>query len=215
MLTSSILGLLSNQSTACGRHDEAVELAHAAQRAVRNGPPLVRALAAARGNLATAAVGDARRFQQAIDDIAAMLQQSASAPTPAWAYYVTPTELDAITGRGLVMVTLQTPRLRARLLPQAERRLLGRAVSGESAFGRSGLRHAAWLSLAYTHAGQLEQAAEAGHHALDRLPEIRSARSRDLLSRLRRDLAPHTHHHPVARSLVRRLDTQLKAPIST
>ena len=211
-LASSILGLLSNQSVSCGRTTEALDLAEASRRAAADGAPIVQALAAARGNLAAAAAGNHLQFQRTLDDVADHLGQLATQPTPAWAYYVSPVELDAINGRGLVMLTLREPRLQRKLLPDAEDKLRARALTHEPAYGRSGLRHAAWLALAYTHTGHIDQAIDAGRKALALLPTVNSARSRTLLHRLRTDLTHHQPDHPRARELISELDTRLTEP---
>lgn len=209
LLISSILGLLSNQSASCGRTAEAAQLADAARRAAAAGPPIVRALAAARGNLAAAAAGDRAQFMRTLDDIAEHLDQPVARPAPAWAYYVSPTELDAITGRGLVMLALGDPLRNHDLLDQAQPHLRPRVHSHEPSYGRSELRHAAWLALAYLHTGRIEESITIGNQALQLLPHVNSARSHTLLRRFRTGLAEHRTPTPDARNLIHALDTHL------
>jgi transcriptional regulator with XRE-family HTH domain len=209
LLQASILSLMSNQAVTCGKIDEAQQLADAARDAAVDGPPTVRALIGARGSLASAAAGDDLRFQRALDRIATHLDETSTDPAPPWAYYVSETELNAICGRGLVMLTLRTPRLRHTLLPDAEARLHARALSDEPAYGRSELRHAAWLGLAHVHTGHLDQAVQAGERALGRLNGVTSLRSVALLRRLRNDLATHESRSSAVRDLTARMDVQL------
>ncbi|WP_405148738.1 HU family DNA-binding protein [Sphaerisporangium sp. NBC_01403] len=84
---------------------------------------------------------------------------------------------------------------------QAPALLAGRALADADAYQRSALRHGAWLSLAYTHAGNLDQAVAVGRRTLTRLASVSSVRSIGLLRRLRHDLAPSAHRDPAVREL--------------
>ncbi len=215
-LTASILSLMSNQSAACGLHAEAIELAVAAEGLAAQAPPLVRALISARSGLAFAAAGDLRgvlRRRDTTRDHTARAQADPE-PAPAWAYYVSDTELDAINGRSLVSLIRRLPKHATTLLPQAEDLLRGRALAHDTDYDRSGLRHSAWLALAHIHGDQPEQAVIAGHRALDRLPAVHSPRSLELLRELRSDLAAYRGVQGVD-DLTADLNARLPAGIST
>ncbi|MEV6866672.1 hypothetical protein AB0M44_37460 [Streptosporangium subroseum] len=214
-LAASILGLMSNQATTLGKTSDALHLAAAAQEAARDTPPAVRALIAARSGLAYATAGDLAGFQRTREHTLAMLERAERHPeqSPRWASYVTRTELDAIAGRGLVAMARRVPGRRHRhLLTDAEGLLRDRALDPTRAHQRSALRHGAWLGLAYTHSGDLDQAVIAGRNALDRLPAVTSLRCIALLRELRDDLAPHAHRDHEVHDLVTELDRKL--PVS-
>ncbi|GAA0359265.1 hypothetical protein NE235_17270 [Actinoallomurus spadix] len=211
-LAASILGLMSNQATETGRTGDALQLATAAQEAASQGPSTVRALIAARSGLASAVAGDSATFQRLREQTLELIDDAKDRgeAVPDWAGYVTRTELDAIAGRGMVVLAGQMPTRRRRLLAEAQDLLSGRArtdPSGEPQ--RSALRHGAWLGLAHVHAGDLDQAVAAARRAVNRLPGVTSARSTDLLQRLGRELAPHARRSPEVKNLLRDLEGRL------
>ncbi|WP_433531293.1 hypothetical protein ACQPYA_04060 [Micromonospora sp. CA-263727] len=129
-------------------------------------------------------------------------------PAPAWASYIDRTELDAITGRGLVVLAEQVPTQRRQLLRHAADLLHARAhTSPTDPPQRSAPRHGAWLSLAHPAAGDLDRAVSAARLALSRLPAVSSARSVALLLRLHDDLAPTAGRSHAVRDLVTELRT--------
>ncbi|MBG0818675.1 hypothetical protein [Planomonospora sp. ID82291] len=213
-LAASILGLMSNQATTLGKVNDALQLASAAQEACTDAPAAVRALIAARSGLAFAAAGDLTSFRRAREHALTMLDraQQQSDRTPRWAGYVSRTECDAIAGRSLVALAQRIPARWEKLLREAEDLLRDRAlVDAASPYQRSALRHGAWLGLAYTHAGDLEQAVSMGRRSLARLPAVTSTRCVGLLRRLRDDLRPH-----VGRTAVKDLlaDLDRKLPVT-
>ncbi|WP_433501732.1 hypothetical protein ACQP1K_29285 (plasmid) [Sphaerimonospora sp. CA-214678] len=213
-LAASILGLMSNQATTLGKMNDALQLASAAQEACADAPAAVQALIAARSGLAFAAAGDLTSFRRTRDQALTMFDraQAQQDRAPRWAGYVNRTELDAIAGRSLVALARCIPARRAQLLLEAEDLLRDRAlVDATSPYQRSALRHGAWLSLAYTQAGDLDQAVAMGRRTLARLPTVTSVRCVGLLRRLRDDLRPHANRVPEARNLVADLDRQLPA----
>ncbi|MEV6868425.1 hypothetical protein AB0M44_46530 [Streptosporangium subroseum] len=213
-VAASILGLMSNQATTLGKTGDALHLAAAAQEAARDAPSAVRALIAARSGLAYATAGDLAGFQRAREYTLAMLERTERHcdQSPRWANYVTRTELDAIAGRSLVAMVRRVPGRRHRyLLTDAEGLLRDRAYDPTQAHRRSALRHGAWLGLAYTHSGDLDQAVIAGRNALDRLPAVTSLRCVALLRELRDDLAPHAHRDHGVHDLVTDLNRKLPA----
>ncbi|HEU5155373.1 MAG TPA: helix-turn-helix transcriptional regulator [Streptosporangiaceae bacterium] len=212
-LAASILSLMSNQAAAGGHINDALRLAAAARRSATNAPFTIRALIAARSGLAYAAARDLSAFRRTHDEINRLIEyaQERPEPIPQWAYYVTRTELNAITGRGMVMLAQHRDKHQRKLLADAEDLLRARALSNETAFGRSALRHGAWLALAYTRSGDLDQAVATGHQALTHLTSVNSARSLRLLHRLRTELAVHEKKTAAVRELTATLDTYLMA----
>ncbi|GAA4618816.1 hypothetical protein GCM10023195_84830 [Actinoallomurus liliacearum] len=169
----------------------------------------MRALIAARSGLASAAAGDLATFQRLREQTLGLLEgaEYRGEAAPDWASYVTRTELDAIAGRGMVVLARRMPTHRGRLLAEAEDLLRDRArtdPTGEPQ--RSAFRHGAWLGLAHAQAGDLDQALAAAHRSMNRLPGVTSARSVGLLQRLGRELAPHARRSPEVKGLLRDLE---------
>ncbi|MGW4412200.1 hypothetical protein ACWEJ6_49955 [Nonomuraea sp. NPDC004702] len=210
-VTASILALMSNHASALGKHREAIQLSAAAAQAASHAPPTVRALIAARGALAHAGAGDLTGVQRA-HDRAMTLLAGPDDERPQWAHYVTPTELDALTGRALVMLARHLPRRRNHLIQQAEPLLRQRALDAADAHRRSALRHSALLGLAHTAAGDLEQAVHAGRLAVRRLPMVTSIRCQSLLGELRSELAAHARTSQEVRTLIAEIDAHVPRP---
>ncbi|MCA2219126.1 hypothetical protein LDL48_40725 [Wangella sp. NEAU-J3] len=202
-LTASILALMSNQAADRGHPLDALQLASAAQRAARHSPPVVRSLVATRSSLAYAAAGDLTGFSHMRERTRELLNQPAGEVGPSWAGYIDQVELDAITGRGLVMLAEHLPGQRHNLLREATHLLQTRAHTPMDATPqRSALRHGAWLSLAHLSAGDLDRADDAARVALARLPEVNSARSVALLHRVEAQVGPVARRSAVARRLL-------------
>ncbi|MFD5317539.1 hypothetical protein [Streptomyces sp. NPDC127098] len=208
-LMASVLGLMTTQAATLGLTAESLQLAAAAQETASAAPATIRALVHARSGLAYAAAGDLAGFRRARDETLALLDQATSdaAPPPAWASYVTATEMDAIAGRGLVDLArrIPVPARQRRLVAEAEPLLSPRAQDDASENRRSSVRHGAWLALAHAHVGDLDQAVATGQRALSRLPDITSARIIGLLSELRSELKTQRRDSTV-QSFVRRLN---------
>ncbi|MFB9321926.1 hypothetical protein ACFF2X_31270 [Cryptosporangium minutisporangium] len=215
-LSASILGLMSNQAITLGALADATQLGSAASEAAAKSPPVVQALLAARVSLAHAASGDLTAHRYACDRMRGALKSAevGGEPVPRWATYVTPTELDAIAGRGMVMLAGHVPGSRAKhLLIEAEQLLVGRARTGAGEVPqRSALRHGAWLALAHVRTGELDSAVAAGRQCLPRLRTVASVRSVRLLGRLRRELAPHARRSIEVSELLRELSGYLDSP---
>ncbi|WP_133906928.1 hypothetical protein [Actinophytocola oryzae] len=208
-LTASILALMSNQAITLGQITDALQLAPASQEAAAHAPAPVRALIAARASLAHAAAGDLTSFRHARDATLTHLDHlTAGEPAPRWAAYVSPTELDAITGRGLVTLATHLPHQQHTLLTEAEPLLRNRAdTDATSVSQRSALRHGVLLALAHTRTGNLDQAAATTRAALNRLDTVASPRILQLLHQLRGHLADHAHRNAHLRGLVTDLET--------
>ncbi|MER7168071.1 hypothetical protein ABT336_18635 [Micromonospora sp. NPDC000207] len=196
-LSASILALMSNQAADRGFGLDALQLASAAQEAAATAGPAVRALVTARSGLAHAAAGDLTGFHRMRDATLELGDSNADNPLPRWASYLDPVELDAITGRGLVMIAERLPVRRKQLLGQATLLLHARAhTPGTAPPQRSALRHGAWLSLAHLRNGDADIAVDTARRALDRLPHVASVRSVALLHRLQEELTATGPRYP-------------------
>ncbi|MEU3455346.1 hypothetical protein ABZ671_17370 [Micromonospora sp. NPDC006766] len=211
-LAASVLALMSNQAADRGHALDALQLAAAAQEAAATTPPAVRAMVAARSSLAHAVAGDVTSYSRMRTSTLELLDAKPDTPLPRWASYIDRIELDAITGRGLVVLAERVPTRRKQLLRQAGQLLHARAhTSPTEAPQRSALRHGAWLSLAHNAAGDLDLAVSTARLALGRLPAVSSVRSVALLLRLHDELAPAAPRSQAVRDLVNELRT-LPAP---
>ncbi|GIF01547.1 hypothetical protein [Paractinoplanes rishiriensis] len=209
-LTASILALMSNQAADRGYPLDALQLASAAQQAARDTAPVVRSLVATRSSLAYAAAGDLTGFSRMREHTLELLDLPADRPSPPWASYIDRVELDAITGRGLVVLAHQLPRQQPRLLRQATQLLHARAHTPPTATPqRSALRHGAWLTLAHLAADDLDHALASTRLALTRLPAVSSTRSIALLTRVADALVPAARRSPAARAVLRELRAAL------
>ncbi|MFC6022246.1 hypothetical protein ACFP2T_39580 [Plantactinospora solaniradicis] len=145
-ISASILALMSNQAADRGYALDALQLASAAQEAATGTPAAVRSLVAARSSLAHAAAGDLAGFCRMHDDTLELLGTARNEELPTWASYIDRVELDAITGRGMVVLAQHVSVRRQSLLEQAMELLHARAHTDPSAPPqRSALRHGAWL----------------------------------------------------------------------
>jgi hypothetical protein len=220
-LTASILALMSNQAADRGYPLDALQLATAAQQAARHSAPVVQSLVATRSSLAYAAAGDLTGFNHMREQTLDIQNKSNDEPGPSWAGYIDRVELDAITGRGLVVLAEHLPQQHTTLLRQATQLLHMRAYTPSDATPqRSALRHGAWLSLAHLAAlrqrhpvagtGDLDSAIEAARIAVARLPTVSSARSVALLHRVAAEVDPIARRAPAARTLLRDLRSALR-----
>jgi hypothetical protein len=211
-LTASILALMSNQAADRGYALDAVQLASAAQEAAVDTPAAVRSLVTARSGLAYAAAGDLTGFSRMRSSTLELLAAPADDPLPHWASYIDRVELDAITGRGLVVLAEHMPMGRKRLLRQAKQLLYARAHTDlQGPQQRSALRHGAWLSLAHSADSDLDLAVSSARLALNRLPAVSSVRSIELLKRLHDQLSPAAPRSLTVRLLLHDL-RQLQTP---
>ncbi|MEV4927083.1 hypothetical protein [Streptomyces roseoverticillatus] len=96
-------------------------------------------------------------------------------PGPRWAYSASPTELDAVASRSLVVLARHVPARQVWLLTEAEGPLCVRSLEDDIVVQRSALLHSAWLALADTRRSQVQEAITCDNHPLDRLPTIASS----------------------------------------
>ncbi|MGH8922319.1 MAG: transcriptional regulator, partial [Actinomycetes bacterium] len=107
---------------------------------------------------------------------------------PAWMYYLTPNHLDtqagyALTHAGTLATAAGNHRAGSALFRRGERLLRTGAhdLSIDHPAQRRALFEGAWLSVAATGQGQLEQACTIGNRAVTRLNGVQSARSAQVL----------------------------------
>ncbi|MYT23690.1 hypothetical protein GTW69_25980, partial [Streptomyces sp. SID7760] len=164
----------------------------------------VRALVAARKGIAHASARELDAFEASIDDSNRFFEQiDLQAEAPSWAGHADRTELDAIAGRGLVILAAKRTADPLIVLPRASELLQARAqtpLGGDHQ--RSALRHGALYSLAQAQLGNLDTAVDAAETALTRLPTVASTRSVMLLRDLAFVLDRHSAAHPRARTIV-------------
>ncbi|WP_326581693.1 hypothetical protein OIE69_43770 (plasmid) [Actinacidiphila glaucinigra] len=203
-LVASILALMSGQAADHGQAADAVQLAAAATEAAAHSAPSVRALVAARKAIAHASARELDAFESSIDDSNRFFEQAAhQVGAPSWAGYADRTELDAIAGRGLVLLAAKRTADPLIALPRAAELLQARAqtpLGGDHQ--RSALRHGALYSLAQARLGNLDTAVDAAETALTRLPTVASTRSMMLLRELASVLSQHSSAFPRARAIV-------------
>ncbi|MEV4477990.1 hypothetical protein [Nonomuraea sp. NPDC049504] len=211
-LASSIMALMSYQAITLRKLRDGLQLSAVATKTAARAPSIVQAIIAARSTLVHASAGDHAGVECSRERAADLLTRAAqeSAPPPRWAGYVNAAELDAISGRALIALARHTPgRRRALLTSEAAHLLHERALDPSDVHRRSALRHGAWLSRAHLHNGDLEQAVSVAQFALQRLPQVTSARCAALLADLRTDLIPYTRGNAAVRDLIADLDRQL------
>jgi hypothetical protein len=213
-MAAHILADLSYQSATHGGGGDAVELGEAAQRAASRTTSSVRASVMSRLSYAYAAAGRYRDFsrtrQQALDALAGRdrLQE------PEWLYYLTPGHLDSQAGYALIHLgRLNLPddkRRGRRLISDGEALLRTGAYDRplNDPLPRRALYEGAWLSLACTAHGRLEEACDLGRIAIKRLDRVRSARSTDLLQQLAKDMR-RRQRNPHVRDFLPELETAL------
>ncbi|MFZ3491927.1 hypothetical protein ACODT5_01555 [Streptomyces sp. 5.8] len=203
-LVASILAQMSGQAADHGQAADAVQLAATATEAAEHAAPSVRALVAARKAIAHASARELGAFEASIDDSNRFFELAApQVEVLCWADCADRTELDAIAGRGLVLLATKRTADPLIVLPRAAELLQARAqtpLGGDHQ--RSALRHGALYSLAQAQLGNLDTAVDAAEIALIRLPTVSSTRSMMLLRDLAFVLDRHRAAYPRARAVV-------------
>lgn len=203
-LVASILARMSGQAADYGQAADAVQLAVTATEAAADATPSVKALIAARKGIAHASARELESFEASIDDSNRFFEQAAlQVGAPSLPSHADRIELDAIAGRGLVILAAKRTADPLIVLPRASELLQARAqtpLGGDHQ--RSALRHGALYSLAQAQLGNLDTAADAAETALTRLPTVASTRSVMLLRDLALVLDRHSAAYPRARAIV-------------
>jgi hypothetical protein len=193
---ANVIGMLSYVSAFAGHGPEAVRLAEAAAAECRSTEPVLRARLLGRDATAAAADGDLGRFRRRAEQAAEVLDDSRSRENPSYLYYLTPAQLAAEAGQGLVVLAERTTSHRKRLLTDGID-LLTDAVAAMVTpypgsgppYARSGLVHSTFLAHAHLLRGDLPAAVAVLRTTLDLVPTVQSPRARHYLRRLRPALA--------------------------
>jgi hypothetical protein len=193
---ANAIGMLAYVSAFAGHGPEAVRLAEAAAAECRTNDPILRARLLGREATAAAADGDLARFRRCAGQAIDLLDRRRSTEYPSFLYYLSPMQLAAEAGQGLVVLAERTGTNRDRLLIEGIG-MLAEAVADMTALGaeggppyaRSGLLHTTFLARAYLLRGQLAEAVEAARTGVDLLPVVQSPRGRSYLRQLRPALA--------------------------
>lgn len=214
-----VLADLAFQAASRDERQDAGELAEIAMRAAVTTPARVRASVASRAAFAHGVAGDADAFA-ACRDLA--YEQLHHAPPqsgdPDWMYYLTSGHVDALAGAALIRLA-QTAKSNGRS------RQAGSWVRGSVGLlrGRDGaaLRDAkhphqrraavegAWLALAHTLHGDLEQTCQVGRLTISRLTTVQSDRCTTVLTTLRSELRSGRMNNPDIREFVGDLERAL------
>lgn len=206
---ANAIGMLSYVSTFAGHGHEAVRLAEAAAAECRTGDPVLRARLLGREATAAAADGDLRRFRRRSEQAAELLSQNRPQENSSFLYYLSPAQLAAETGQGLVSLAEHTTNNnRDRLLTEAINLLtdaVGDLVSsgpaGRPAYARSGLLHGTFLARAHLLHGNASEAVTVMRSSVGLLPLVQSPRARHYLRRLRPALVRRTRSAAISEFL--------------
>jgi hypothetical protein len=194
---ANAIGMLSYVSAFAGHGPQAVRLAEAAGTECRTGAPLLRARLLGRDATAAAADGDLARFRRHADGAATLLAGTRVPDSGSFLYYLSPMQLAAEAGQGLVVLAGRMTANRNRLLGEGIA-LITDAVAGmitpsapgmAPPYARSGLLHLSFLARAHLLRGDLPQAVTAIRTGLGLLPLVQSPRGRSYVRQLRPMLA--------------------------
>lgn len=210
---ANAIGMLSYVSAFAGHGSQAVRLAEAAAQECGTRDPILRARLLGREATAAAADGDLARFRRRSQEATELLHRHATRDAPSFLYYLTPEQLAAETGQGLVVLAERTTASRKRLLAEAAETLSGPVAamaasasgSDASAYPRSALLHTTFLARACILRGDLEEAVTAMRTGLGLLSQVQSPRGRSYLRALRPTLARRSRS-PVIREFLTEFD---------
>lgn len=215
---ANAIGMLSYVSAFAGHGIEAIRIAEAAAAECRNGDRVLRARLFGREATAAAANGDLGRFRRQADRAAELLDHGPARDSSSFLYYLSPMQLAAETGQGLVVLAERTTSSRNRLLAEGIE-LLAPAVSdmamhddggSRPAYARSGLLHATFLARAHLLRGDLPEAVGAMRTGIGLLSLVQSPRGRNYLRGFRPALARRTRS-----SIVREFLPEFDAALSS
>ncbi|WP_432824747.1 hypothetical protein [Dactylosporangium sp. CA-092794] len=205
---ANAIGMLSYVSAFAGHGPEAVRLAEAATAECRTSDPILRARLLGREATAAAADGDLARFRRCADGAAELLERGRAQAGPSFLYYLSPMQLAAEAGQGLVVLAERTSTSRDRLLSEGiglladsvARMTALRDESGPT-YARSGVLHTSFLAQAHLRRGDLAEAVDALRSGIGLLPIVQSPRGRNYLRQLRPALARRSRSPIVAEFL--------------
>jgi len=219
-LAVHILVDLAFQAASRDERQDAGELAEIAMRAAATTPARVRASVASRAAFAYGVAGDADAFAACRDLAHEQLDHTRPRDgDPDWMYYLTTGHIDALAGAAMVRLA-QTAKLQGR--SRQARTLVRESVGLLRGSDGAALRDAkhphqrraavegAWLALAHTLHGDLDQTCQVGRLTLSRLSTVQSDRCTTVLTALRGELRSGRMNNPDIREFVGELDRTLR-----
>ncbi|NIL57891.1 hypothetical protein [Salinispora arenicola] len=200
---ANAIGMLSYVSAFAGHGHQAVRLAEAAAAEDRRTDPVLRARLLGRDATAAAADGDLARFRRCADRATMLLESGRNPDSTSFLYYLSPMQLAAESGQGLVVLAERTTANRDRLLDEGIDLLADSVASmitpvERPPYARSGLLHLTFLARAHLLRGNLPEAVAVMRTGLELLPQVQSPRGRNYLRRLRPILARRARSSTVA-----------------
>jgi hypothetical protein len=215
---ANAIGMLAYVSAFAGHGPQAVRLAETATAECARPDPILRARLLGREATAAAADGDLARFRRCADHATALLDHSRSKTTPSFLYYLTPEQLAAETGQGLLTLAERTTTGNAHLLAEATDVLAGAMATMANAtddgcprYARSRLLHTTFLARSHLLCGDLHEAVITIRSALWLLPLVQSPRGRTYLRNLRPALARRSRSQ-IVREFLPEFDAALSPP---
>jgi hypothetical protein len=216
-MVAHILADMSFQAASRGDVVDGVDIGEAAERTAAASASSVRAAVLSRLSYAYASAGGRTEFDRARARATEALAASSRARTPEWMYYLTANHLDCQAGYSLI-------RMGRNQLAEGDG-AAGRASLKEGArLLRTGAYHlpspdpsdrralfeGAWLALAYTARGKVDDACTVARLIVPRLGQVQSPRSVALLGQLVHDLRRRARNATVA-DFLPELETALAA----
>lgn len=206
---ANAIGMLSYVSAFAGHGADAVRLAEAAAAEGRSPYRRLRARLLGREATAAAADGDLSRFRRSADRAIEALDHGQDSAEGPFLYYLSPEQLTAETGQGLVVLAERTTANRNRLLDEGINLLTGAVATmitphqagGAPPYARSGLLHLTFLARAHLLRGDAPEAVAVMRAGLGLLPLVQSPRGRSYLRGLRPMLARRSRSAAVAEFL--------------
>lgn len=183
------VGMLAYVASYTGHGSDALRIIDAAN-SVQTSSQLLQARTTGRAATAYASVGDLGAFRIAADRSQELLASAATDVLSSYLYYLTPDQLSAEAGYGLLTIAMHTDLYQQPLLKQAIELLTPLSSIGDDpAYQRSALLHGCQLARAYMLRSDLDGTVATARIALARVPEVQSGRCMATLRELRRSLA--------------------------
>ena len=195
------VGMLTYIAAYSNQGTDALRIIEAAN-SVPTSSELLRARTTGRAATAHASVGDLGAFRTAADRSQELLASAVTDELSPYLYYLSPDQLSAEAGYGLLTIAMRTELYRQPLLKQAVELLMPLSSIGDDpAYQRSALLHGCQLARAHLLRRDLEGTVETARVALGRLAEVQSGRCVASLRELRRSLAQRQRATVVAEFL--------------
>ncbi|MEV6927086.1 hypothetical protein AB0M46_21640 [Dactylosporangium sp. NPDC051485] len=203
---ANVIGMLSYVSAFARHGREATRLAEAAAAECRTTDPVLQARLLGRDATAAAADGDLARFRRCADRAATLLDRSRGPDGGSFLYYLSPMQLAAEAGQGLVELAEHATVNRDQLLAEGIDLLTGAVAGmtrpepngGRPPYARSGLLHLTFLAKAHLLRRELAEAVAVLRTGVGLVSLVQSPRSRTYLRQLRPALARRARSRVVA-----------------